>query len=226
MNQKKAAIYHFTDKSIKRPKIYLDQLKELEAFANSMGFYLIDIYCDKSLKVCEHTEFKRFLSCCDSYDALFIKSFYHISKNTHSFISTIRMLLDKGLQIYSIENGIIFFEDFPFDKTLKVATYTCHSGTANEFKEIVLVNNDILSLFAAKKTNWKIIDQFYDRSSHQNNGEQIQIMELIKNRTKYDLLLVRNLNDIHWRTSNFCKIREKLHLDIFSLQDGLLKYRK
>ena len=44
-------------------------------------------------------------------------------------------------------------------------------------------------------------------------------------RDKYDILLVHNLNDIHWRTANFFRIREQLHMDIYSLQEGLLKYR-
>ena len=58
------------------------------------------------------------------------------------------------------------------------------------------------------------------------DGEQIQLMELIKNKDNYDLLLVHNLNDVHWRTANFCKVREQLHLDIYSLQEGFLKYNK
>lgn len=50
--------------------------------------------------------------------------------------------------------------------------------------------------------------------------------KLIKNKDNYDLLLVHNLNDVHWRTANFCKVREQLHLDIYSLQEGFLKYNK
>ena len=60
----------------------------------------------------------------------------------------------------------------------------------------------------------------------QKDGEQIHLQELIQNKDKYDLLLVHNLNDVHWRTSNFCKVREQLHLDIYSLQEGFLKYRR
>ena len=90
----------------------------------------------------------------------------------------------------------------------------------------VLVNNDILKLFANKKTRWTVIDQYFDYSEHQNDGEQKQLMELIKNKDKYDLLLVHNLNDVHWRTANFCEIREQLQLDIYSLQEGFLKYRR
>ena len=98
--------------------------------------------------------------------------------------------------------------------------------TQNEMKEVIAVKNDIFTLFTNKKTEWTVVDQYFDESLHQKDGEQKQLMELIQNRDKYDLLLVHNLNDVHWRTANFCKIREQLHLDIYSLQEGFLKYRK
>ena len=72
--------------------------------------------------------------------------------------------------------------------------------------------------------DWKITDQFSDMTLHQRDGEQHELQKLIANRDKYDLLLVQNLNDIHWRTSNFCRIREALELDIYSLQDGYLEF--
>ena len=76
----KAAIYHFTDKSAHRPKIYRDQLNALKAYAASVGFDVVDVFCDMSLKRFERTEFDRFLSCSEQYDALITKDFYHISR--------------------------------------------------------------------------------------------------------------------------------------------------
>lgn len=222
----KAAIYHFTDKSQQHPKVYKDQLKALESYAASLGFEVADVFCDMSLKVCEQTEYKRFINCCDQYDALITKDFYHISKNTGKFMTELLSLREKGLQVYTIENGAFFWDEAPFDTPLRVATYTCHFGTPNEMREIVPIKNDIFTLFSSKKTNWSIIDQYYDKSFCQRDGEQKQLMELIENGNKYDLLLVHNLNDVHWRTANFCKIRERLKLDIYSLQEGFLKYRK
>ena len=223
---KKAVIYHFTDKSEKRPVTYRKQLKVLKEYAESVGFVVIDTYCDMSLKRSERTEFDRFLANSQQYDALIAKDFYHIAKNTGKCMDIMKKLRDNGLQIYTIENGIFTWEDAPFDKPLRVATYTRHYGTPNEMKEVIPVQNDIFTLFANKKTNWTVLDQYYDESIMQNNSEQIQIKELIANREKYDLLLVHNLNDVHWRTANFCRIREQLQLDIYSLQEGFLKYRR
>jgi hypothetical protein len=85
----------------------------------------------------------------------------------------------------------------------------------------------IYSLFLQiRKQIGLLLDQYYDESLRQKDCEQIQMKELIANRDKYDLLLVHNLNDVHWRTANFCKIREQLQLDIYSLQEGFLKYRR
>lgn len=222
----KAAIYHFTDGSEKRPKIYKDQLNKLERFAISQGFTVAEIFCDKSLLKCEQTEFDRFMSDIDKYDVLITKDFYHISKNTMKCMNVVKELRDKGVQLHSIENGSFSWEEAPFNKPLRVTTYCCRFGTPNEMKQIIPVQNDILKLFSNKKTNWTIVDQYFDESEHQNDGEQVQLMEIIKNKDKYDILIVHNLNDIHWRTANFCKVRQQLHLDIYSLQEGFLKYHK
>lgn len=221
-----AAIYHFTDGSEKRPIVNQKQLNILEQFAISQGFSVGEIYCDKSLLKCEQSEFARFMSDIDRYDVLITKDFYHISKNTMKCMSVMKELRDKGIQIHSVENGSFSWEEAPFDKPLRVATYCCRFGTPNEMKQIIPVQNDILKLFVNKKTQWIVIDQYFDESERQNDGEQKQLMELIKNKDKYDLLLVHNLNDVHWRTTKFCKVREQLHLDIYSLQEGFLKYNK
>lgn len=221
-----AAIYHFTDGSEKRPIVNQKQLNMLEQFAISQGFSVGEIYCDKSLLKCEQSEFDRFMADIDRYDVLITKDFYHISKNTMKCMSVMKDLRDKGIQIHSIENGSFSWEEAPFDKPLRVATYCCRFGTPNEMKQIIPVHNDILKLFADKKTQWTVIDQYFDESERQNDGEQIKLMELIKNKDNYDLLLVHNLNDVHWRTATFCKVREQLSLNIYSLQEGFLKYNK
>lgn len=223
---KTAAIYHFTDGSEKRPKIYKDQLNRLTEFAKSLGFSEIEIFCDKSLLRSEHSEFDRFMSQADRFDALITKDFYHIAKNTGKCMSIMQELRKKNVPIYTQENGYFSWEEAPFDKPLKVATYCCRFGTENELREIIPVQNDILTLYTKMKTNWIIVDQYFDESEHQKDGEQTELMRLLQNKDKYDLLLVHNLNDIHWRTANFCKIREQHQLDIHSLQEGFLQYKE
>ena len=105
-------------------------------------------------------------------------------------------------------------------------TYNCRFPEVDSQKQIITVQNDTMKIFVKLKTNWSIIDQFFDESLYQNDGEQINLQKLIECKNNYDLLLVQNLNDVHWRTANFCKIREALQMDIYSLQDGFLKYRR
>lgn len=224
---KKAAIYHFTDVSQKRPKIYKDQVKSIVDYAQSAGFAVSedDIYCDMSLKRYKRTEFDRFLKNCNQYDALFTKDYYHISKNTGKCVEIMQQLKNNGVQIYTIMDGSFTWKNPPFDSPLRIATYTCHYGMPNEIKEVITVRNDILCLFAAKKTKWTVVDQYYDETLRQRDGEQEQMIKLLNNKEKYNLLLVHNLNDIHWRTANFCKYRNQLHMDIYSMQEGFLEYK-
>lgn len=224
--KEKAAIYHFTNESQKRPKIYKDQLTELEQYASSLGFTVDAIYCDKSLKKSDHIEFKRFMNNCNRYDALITKDFYHISKNTMKAISIIKELNDKGIQVYTKENGYLSFEKAPFEKQQNIATYCCRLGNKSDLHEILPVQNDILTLFSRKKTKWTVTDQYFDESALQKDGEQPQLVELLENKDKYDLLLIHNSNDIHWRTSKFCELRDQLQLDIYSLQEGFIPFRK
>ncbi|BAK46759.1 site-specific recombinase [Clostridium sp. SY8519] len=220
----RAAIYHFTDKSAKRPIVYQKQLTALKEFAESKGFDDVDIYCDKSLRRTEHKEFDRFMSSCSEYEALITKDFYHISRNTQQSMKIMKDLLNKNVPVYSMENGRFFWEEVPVDQPLRVATYTTHFGEPHEIKQVVEVRNDIFKLYANKRTSWIITDQYYDETLYKKDAEQIQLKKLIANKDLYDLLLVHNLGDVHWRTAKFCKIREQLQLDIYSLQNGFLKY--
>ena len=221
-----AAIYHFTNGSEKRPIVNQKQLNMLAQFAIDKGYSVGEIFCDKSLLKSEHYEFERFMSEADKFDVLVVKDFYHLSKNTMKCMTIMKELKSKGIQVQTLNNGNFSWEEAPFDKPLRVATYCCRFGKANEIRQLIPIQNDILKLFVNKKTQWSVVDQYFDESEHQNDGEQKQLMQLINNKDRYDIILVHNLNDVHWRTSNFCKIREQLHLNIYSLQEGFLKYDK
>ena len=224
--QPKVAIYHFTNKSEKRPSIYKKEVNKLVEYAKSRGYTDINVFCDKSKKRYERTRFDEFLSSCEQYDLLITKDFYHISKNIGTCIDIIQGLKEKGVEVCSMVNGSFEFADVPLNKPLKVATYTCHFGVPREEKDYIRLNNDIFKLFCDKKTAWTIVDQFYDESFRQNDGEQRQLLELLRNRSKYDLLLLNKFVDFNLRTANFCKLRNQLGLDIYALQEGFLNKDK
>lgn len=227
----KVAIYHFTDKSEKRPVVNEKQMVLLRNFAAGYGTVEKE-YLDKSLKKCEQEEKKKLIQEIGEYDILVTKDFYHISKNTGTCIGFLQRLLSVGVQTHSIEDGSFVFTDVPFNKELNIAIYHSkyidNAPSANKWKRgneiTVQTQLEIMGLFIKQKTKWKIADIYVDEAQGQSDAKQVKLLELIKNNEKYDLVLCKNFNNIHWRTAKFCERRNDMKLDIFSLREGYLKY--
>lgn len=227
----KVAIYHFTDKSEKRPIVNEKQMSLLRDFASEYGTVEKE-YLDKSLKKCEQEEKKKLIQEIGEYDILITKDFYHISKNTGTCIGLLQQFLSVGVQTYSIEDGCFTFIDVPFNEKLSIviyhSKYVDNSPSANKWKReneiTVQTQLEIMRLFVKQKTQWKIADIYVDEAQGQSDEKQVNLLELIKNSEKYDLVLCKNFNNIHWRTSKFCKRRDDMKLDIYSLREGYLKY--
>jgi len=226
----KVAVYHFTDKSEKRPIINEKQMILLRDFASEYGTIEKE-YLDKSLKKCEQEEKKKLIQEIGEYDILVIKDFYHIAKNTGTCIELLQQFLSVGVQTYSMEDGNFTFTDVPFNKKLNVAIY--HSryvdvSPSYKWKKgndiTVQTQLEIMKLFVKQKTRWKIADIYVDEAQGQSDSKQVNLLKLIKNSEKYDLVLCKNFNNIHWRTAKFCKQRNDMKLDIYSLREGYLKY--
>lgn len=227
----KVAIYHFTDKSEKRPIINEKQMVLLRDFAKQYGT-LVKEYLDKSLKKCEQEEKKKLIQEIGEYDILVTKDFYHIAKNTGTCIELLQQFLSQGVQTHSIEDGCFTFTDVPFDKELNVAIYHSkyidNTPSSDRWKRgndiTVQTQLEIMRLFVKQKTQWKIADIYVDETQGQSDSKQVNLLKLIKNSEKYDLVLCKNFNNIHWRTAKFCKRRNDMKLDIYSLREGYLKY--
>lgn len=222
---KKTAIYHFTDGSEKRPAVNRKELDRLKDFARQSGFTDFEIFCDKSLLKGEQSEFRRLMEDSGQFSSLITKDFYHLSKNTMKCFDTLKWFSDRDIEVITMQDGTFRFTEPPLDDELSIATYTCRYEAKNT-ENIIILQNEIFKDFVDKKTCWRVRDQYSDISENQRDGDQTQLQKLICERDRYDLLLVRNLNDVHWRTASFCKIRNALELDIFSLQEGFLPYRK
>ena len=176
----KAAIYHFTDNSEKRPIINEKQLELLKEYAASIGYTDVTVYCDKSLCRCDRIEFDHFLTQSEKYEALITKDYYHIAKNTAKCMPIMKELKDKGLSIYTKENGNLVLKEPPLAAPLRVATYCCRFGAPEQIKTILSVQNDILRLFADKQTSWTVIEQYSDISASQKEGERYELMKLLE----------------------------------------------
>ncbi len=222
----KAAVYHFTDKSTTRPIIYQKTLQQLKDYSSFLGYPDTDVFCDYDLHRTKQPEFKRLLECAQNYEAIISKDFYHLSRSTMTCMSIMKELRDKGVCIYTMENGSFVFEKEPLDRPLRVVSYLVYADESKRSEEIISLQNEIFRLFVKEETSWTLIDQYYDITKLQNVGEQPNLQKLIAVKGKYDLVLTHNLNDINRRTAAFCKARELLQMDIYSLQDGYLRYNK
>ena len=230
---KKVAIYHFTNGSEKRPSINKKQMIILREFASTYGTIEKE-YLDKSSKKCEQEEKQTLIEEIINYDVLVTKDFYHISLNTGSCINLLQQFLRLGVETHSIEDGSFAFMDAPFDKKLRVAIYHAKyedntPSAAWQMKGNCITAQtqaEVLQLFVKKKTNWQVIDVYIDEAQIQSNENQRSLLELIENRQKYDLVLCKDFNTIHWRTAKFCKRRNEMQLDIYSIKEGYLKYER
>lgn len=230
---KKVAIYHFTSGSENRPIVNEKQMIALRKFASDYGTVMKE-YLDKSLKKCEQEEKQMLIEEIINYDVLVTKDFYHISVNTGTCIGLMQQFLRVGVETHSIEDGCFTFTDIPFEKELKVAIY--HSKYEDNAPSAQMQKKgncitaqtqvDVLRLFVKKKTNWKIVDVYVDEAQGQSDDKQKNLLELIENREKYDLVLCKDFNTIHWRTAKFCKRRNDMQLDIYSIKEGYLKYER
>ena len=222
---KKTAIYHFTDSSEKRPAVNRKELDRLVDFARKSGFTDFEIFCDKSLLKRDQNEFRRLIKEAGQFSSLITKDFYHISKNTMKCFDILKWFSNRDIEVITMQDGIFRFTEPPLDDELSIATYACRYEAKNA-ENIITLQNEIFKNFADKKTSWTVKNQYSDISENQRDGDQVQLQKLLCERDRYDLLLVRNLNDVHWRMANFCKIRNALELDIYSLQEGFLPYQK
>ena len=226
---KKAAIYHFTDQSEKRPGVYKKQLKILYDYAISLGFSVEDVFCDMDLHITKHPEFERFLNTRERFDVLIAKDFYHLGHWTRATVSTMKEIHASHIDIYTLENGTFRIEDTiaPLNRPLNVAIYVHKHGASESHRHTSgELQTDILKLFIDKKTDWNLIDQYIDETPEERrqDRDQKQLQKLVQNSDRYDLLLVHGLYYLNHRTAKFCKIREQMKLDIYSLQDGFLRY--
>lgn len=224
MNEKRAAIYHFTNGSANRPIIYLKELERIKQYATIVGYPDAEVYLDKSLRKKEQIQLQKLLFEMNNYQALIMKDFYHLRKNTGAIMSDLIALGSRGVNVYTLEDGNFKLEQAPFEQSLRVAIYYCGLEIVGRSIELQF---QIMEYFIQVCTKWKLIDEYADISGNKLDGNQLQLQELITNRDKYDIILVQSFNDIHWRTAKFCKVRHQIQKDIYSMHEEMyLRYER
>ena len=219
---KKVCIYHFSNAS-QRPIVNQKQMNLLQDFASSIG-EVEKIYLDFTLKQSEQIQRQQMIEEISAYDILVMKDFYHLARNTGVCIELLQEFSLQGVKTITMEDGSFSFQDAPFDRKLKICVY--HSKYKEDGDRTIETQINIFKTFVSNKTNWKIVDVFVDEANSQSDSVQTEIFKVIKNKEKYDLLLIKDFNSLHWRTAKFCHRRNELQLPIYSLKEGYLLYEK
>lgn len=219
---KKVCIYHFSN-SNKRPIVNQKQMDLLQDFAASMG-EVEKIYLDFTLKQSEQIQRQQMIEEISAYDILVMKDFYHLARNTGVCIELLQEFALQGIEVITMEDRSFSFQNAPFDKKLKVCVY--HSKYKEDVDRTIETQINIFKTFVRHKTNWEIVNIFIDEANSQSDSVQTEIFKVIKNKEKYDLLLLKDFNSLHWRTSKFCHRRNELQLPIYSLKEGYLPFQK
>lgn len=219
----RAAVYHFTDKSEKRPVVYQKDIDQLKTFASSLGYGEPDVYIDFTLRRCDQREHERLLSNAEQYKAVIAKDFYHLSKNTVPCLNMMSDLNNRGVQVITMLDGTFSFCPAPVRVRRSVALYYC----GLEITRPVELQMEIMRAYVRNETDWDITGEYIDAKGNRSVKDQTDILRLINERDSYDLILARSFNDINWLVSKFCKYRNETRCDIYSLhEDVLLPYGK
>ena len=223
---KNVCIYHFTNaENLRRPIVNEKQMAILNDFASQYGD-IKQVYLDGTLKQCNQDKKKQMIKEIANYDILVMKDFYHLARNTGVCIELLQEFALQGIEVITMEDGSFSFQfqDAPFDKKLKICVY--HSKYKEDGDRTIETQRKIFKTFVSHKTNWEIIDVFVDEANSQSDKVQTEIFKVIENKKKYDLLLIKDFNSLHWRTAKFCHRRNELGLPIYSLKEGYLPYEK
>ena len=177
MKEHKAAIYHFTDGGNIRPIVYQKELDRIKQFAADIGYSDAEVYLDKSLKKKEQVQLQNLLQDISNYNALIMKDFYHLRKNTGAFMDDLITLSNRGVNIYTIEDGSFQLSTAPFEQPLRIALYYCGLEIVGRSIELQF---EIMNYFVRTCTNWKIIDE----KMLIDSGKYYTIIKALKNDEK------------------------------------------
>ena len=222
-NETRVAIYHFTDSKMKRPVIMERELDKMYEFImRQEDWKVTGVYMDYSLKKSNQIAYNQFRNNVELYDVLVTSDFYHIETKTGTFLSELKYLNSHNIAVESVIDGKIEVKDEEtlFGCSLKVAVY--HSKFCEAEERTIELQIEIFKNFIMHKTKWVLEDIYVDKCKKQRDGEQKELLRLISNCDKYNLVLVKGFSKFHWRTAMLAKRRMAMQLPIYSLQEGYI----
>ena len=127
-------------------------------------------------------------------------------------------IYSKGIEIYTLEDGTFLFEEAPYDRELKVATYYCGLEIRERTADL---QKRIFEFFVKAKTKWQVVANYFDDKGNKVQTNQKGMQELIDKKDEYDIILVNSFGDINWLTNRFFKTKNNIGKGIYSLKDKM-----
>ena len=174
------------------------------------------LFQDFSLKKTDHIKYQELKKHVSEYGVLLTTDFYHIEDKLGTFLIEVSALKKAGVTVESMKEGIIRWTSDQFiNENLKVAIYDRWMDDYDKTLEL-----ERLKAFVKFKTNWEIAGVFIEENKVEIDSGQKELPRLIQEVRKYNAILVRKFNLLHWRTSMFFKIAKQLKVPIYSMKEG------
>lgn len=215
-DKKKVAVYRVTNSLVERPRKYASGIDKLYEVSWLNGWGTPFLFQDFSLVKSKQLRYQEFKAHANKYDLLIVTDLYHIEDKLSVFISELQNLEVKGVEVESVGEGKVkrTTEDF-LNQPLKVVIYDRWLDENDEGLEL-----DRLKAFVKHKTHWEIACIYRESEKVETDSKQQELQKLLSESYKYDAILVRKFNCLHWRTSMFFKIARKVNIPIYSMKEG------
>lgn len=221
----RAAVYHHTGSRGIRQGVVRKDLRVLTDYAHLLGYDDITIYCDTDGRSSTgRPELERLLQATGQYNAVIVRNLFHLDRHTGPAIAKVMSFADAGAVVYTLDGDAWEIGKAPMKDHLSAAVYISSIKGDHAHREEKL-QTDILRCFVKEKTMWTIGGVYSDPRTEKQSvlGDGIQAM--IRDRDKYDLLLIHSLKDIHDNTAAFERIWRQLQISIFALQEGFFLFK-
>ena len=218
-----AYIYHFSANP--KSRVCSKHIKQLTKYAEEKGYIKSNLYIDGTLTTSMQTEYLNMIENLrkDSEEtSIFTWDLFHFNKWISAAIKDVKELKCMGCKVFTLQDGEIHVSDGKtmLYKHLKVAVY--HSNLTGVDERLPETQIRISEVFCKENTEWEITGIYCDYSEKKGVEDQPELMRLIEEADKYDVLIVGSFGRIDLRTARFMKIRERLNLNIYSLSEGML----
>lgn len=176
-------IYHYTDKSMRRPLILLKQLDSMYKYAIDNGLNISGVLVDLSISCREKYEVLKEMLKKKTCEGVLVYNAYHLSRNLGQFIFIMKM----ADIVYSVNEGVFCITRVEEYRNKPIHAVAIHTVSDLFFEER-------MRYYCSNRMNW-LLDSVMEINTFLND----------KNDKKEKMILVEHFCDIECDVSRFIK---------------------